>query len=48
MDLLKGMMLGIIVGMTAGVTLGTCKSNDIMQLVKEGKKEMKRFKRKYM
>lgn len=48
MDCLKGMMLGIVVGITAGMVMGACNSTAICDALKQGKKEIKRFKRKYM
>lgn len=48
MDCIKGMMAGLILGVTAGVVLGACKSDYMQSMLKQGTKEFKRFKRKYM
>jgi len=48
MDCLKGMIVGIVVGMSAGIVVGACNSGALCQVLKEGKKEIRRFKRKYM
>ena len=48
MDCLKGMMIGLVVGITAGMVMGACNSGMICSAIKQGKKEIKRFKRKYM
>ena len=48
MDCLKGMMLGIIVGVAAGMVIGACNSTMICDAIKQGKREIRRFKRKYM
>ena len=48
MECLKGMMIGIVVGMAAGCVVGACNSGSICATIRQGKKEMKRFKRKYM
>lgn len=48
MDSLKGMMIGLVVGISAGMVMGACNSTMICDALKQGKKEIKRFKRKYM
>ena len=48
MDCLKGMIIGIVVGISAGMVMGACNSTMICDAIKQGKKEIKRFKRKYM
>ena len=48
MDCLKGIVAGLFIGMVAGAMLGVCNSNMICEAVKQGKKEIHRFKRKYM
>ena len=48
MDCLKGMVVGLVVGVAAGCVMGACNSNTIYEALKQGKKEIKRFKRKYM
>ncbi len=48
MDCLKGMMIGIVVGVAAGTVIGACNSTMICSAIKQGKKEIKRFRRKYM
>ena len=48
MECIKGMMAGIVIGMVAGAFVGVCNSNAIYDCIKEGKREIKKFKRKYM
>lgn len=48
MDCIKGMMAGLIIGVTAGAILGACNSDCLQGMLKQGTKEIKRFKRKYM
>ena len=48
MDCLKGMMIGLVVGIAAGTVMGACNSTMICDAIKQGKKEIRRFKRKYM
>jgi len=48
MEYIKGMVAGLVVGMVAGIMLGVCNSNMICEAIKQGKKEVRRFKRKYM
>lgn len=48
MDCLKGMMAGLVIGVMAGALVGACNSKMIFDAVKQGKKEVRRFKRKYM
>ena len=48
MDCLKGMMVGMVVGIAAGMVVGVCNSTMICDAVKQGRREIKRFKRKYM
>ena len=48
MECLKSMMAGLIIGIMAGALYGACNSTMICEAVKQGKKEMRRFKRKYM
>lgn len=48
MECLKGMIAGIIVGATVGMCIGACNSSMVFDVIKQGKREMKRFKRKYM
>ena len=48
MDCLKGMMVGVIFGMMTGIALGACNSSMICSAIKQGKREVRRFKRKYM
>lgn len=48
MDCIKGMIAGLIIGATTGMILGACNSDCIQGMLKQGKREMKRFKRKYM
>lgn len=48
MECIKGMMAGLVIGMMAGALFGACNSSMIFDAVKQGKKEVRRFKRKYM
>ena len=48
MDCLKGLIVGMVVGIAAGMVMGACNSSMICEAIKQGKKEIKRFKRKYM
>lgn len=48
MDCLKGMMAGLVIGVVAGALVGACNNKMIFDVVKQGKREVRRFKRKYM
>ena len=48
MECIKGMIAGLVLGMVAGAFVGACNSSAICDYLKEGKREIKRFKRKYM
>lgn len=48
MECLKGMMAGLVIGVMAGALVGACNSKMICDAVRQGKREVKRFKRKYM
>ena len=48
MECLKSMALGVMLGAVAGMVIGACKSSMIFNFIKQGKKEVHRFKRKYM
>lgn len=48
MECIKGMIAGIMLGMVAGAFVGACNSSALCDCIKEGKREIKRFKRKYM
>ena len=45
---LKGMIIGVTVGMVAGVLIGTTNYDLIYNTLKKGKREIKRFKKKYV
>ena len=47
MDFFKGAMIGIIAGTIAGTTIGVMNENNILQMVKQGKKGIKKMKKKY-
>ena len=47
MKFVKGMIIGIAFGTIAGMIIGTTNCDNICNVVKMGKKEIKRFKRKY-
>lgn len=46
MNCLKGMIIGITIGMTAGVIMGATNCDLIYNALKNGRREIKRFKRK--
>lgn len=46
MECLKGTMIGLVIGMMAGAVIGASNCEMIHNVMKQGKKEMKRFKRK--
>ena len=46
MDCLKGTMLGLVIGMVAGVMIGATNCQMVHDVIKQGKKEVKRFKKK--
>ncbi len=48
MDCIKGMIAGLVLGMVAGAFVGACNSSVLCDCIREGKREIKRFKRKYM
>ena len=48
MEGIQGMLAGLILGMVAGAFVGACNSDVLCNCLKEGKIEIKRFKRKYM
>jgi len=48
MDCLKGMMAGLVIGVMTGIMFGACNSSMICEVLKQGKKEVRRFKKKYM
>jgi hypothetical protein len=43
MSFVKGMVLGMVAGMAIGVTKSDC----IIYMIRKGKRQMKRFRRKY-
>ena len=47
MKFIKGMVIGITLGTMAGMAIGAINCDDIYNVMKMGKKEIKRFKRKY-
>ena len=47
MKFVKGMMIGITFGAVMGMAIGAMNSDSLYGAVKAGKKEIKRFKRKY-
>lgn len=47
MKFIKGMIIGITLGAITGMVVGATNSDDICSAMKAGKREMKRFKRKY-
>ena len=47
MKFVKGMMIGITLGTMMGMAIGAMKNDSLYGAVKAGKKEIKRFKRKY-
>ncbi len=47
MKFVKGMMIGITFGTMMGMAIGAMNSDSLYGAMKAGKKEIKRFKRKY-
>ena len=47
MKFIKGMMIGITFGSIMGMAIGAMNCDSIYGAMKVGKKEIKRFKRKY-
>ncbi len=47
MKFVKGMVLGITLGTVAGMVIGATNCDNIYNVMRAGKKEVKRFKRKY-
>ena len=47
MKFIKGMMIGITFGTVMGMTIGVMNADGLCGAVRTGKKEIKRFKRKY-
>lgn len=47
MKFVKGMMIGVTFGAVMGMAIGAMNSDSLCGVVKTGKKELKRFKRKY-
>lgn len=47
MKFVKGMVIGLAVGTMTGMAVGAMNYHDICDVMKKGKKEIKRFKRKY-
>ena len=48
MEYIKSMVVVLAAGMIVGAVIGACNSELVYDTIKQGKKEMKRFKRKYM
>lgn len=46
MDCLKGTIIGLAIGMVAGAIIGATNCEMVHSVIKQGKKEIKRFKRK--
>ena len=47
MKFVKGMIIGITFGTVMGMTIGAMNADGLYGAMKAGKKEIKRFKRKY-
>ena len=47
MKFVKGMMIGVTFGTVMGMAIGAMSSDSLCAAVKTGRKEIKRFKRKY-
>ena len=47
MKFVKGMILGITLGAMAGIAVLAINCDDIYRAMKAGKKEIKRFRKKY-
>lgn len=48
MKFVKGMLIGITAGIVTGIVLGATNADCVYDVFKSGKKELKRFKQKYM
>lgn len=47
MRFVKGMVIGLTLGAITGMIIGAANCDEIYNAMKKGKKEIKRFKRKY-
>lgn len=47
LECIKGCCIGLVVGMAVGTALGAINKEMLCDALKKGKKEIKRFKRKY-
>ncbi len=48
MKFIKGVVIGTTIGVVVGIAIGATNCKEIYDTVMHGKKEMKRFKRKYI
>ena len=48
MKFIKGVAIGMALGVTVGIVLGASNADCVFQMVRNGKRELKRFKRKYI
>lgn len=48
MKFIKGVIIGITLGATVGMVIGASNADCVYNMMQNGKKEFKRFKRKYM
>lgn len=48
MEYIKSMIVVLAAGMIAGAVIGACNSDFVCDTIKQGKREIRRFKRKYM
>ena len=46
MECLKGTMIGLVIGMVAGVMIGATNCQMVHDVIKQGKKEVRRFRKK--
>lgn len=46
MECFKGTLIGLVIGMVAGAMIGATNCEMIHNVIKQGKKEVKRFKKK--
>lgn len=47
MNFVKGALIGMMAGTVAGTIIGVVNDDSIMQMFKTGKREVKKFRRKY-
>lgn len=48
MRFVKGIIIGVALGATVGMIIGANNSDCVYEMMRNGKRELKRFRRKYM